>query len=118
MRIDVQSAMEKASSFHIIDSHIPKTSEREAVIPTVQNNDASTNVSEEQIQRAINSINEFIKVNNSQLKYVYHEELGEYFVQLINTETEEVVREIPPKKLLDAYYEMQKLAGIIVDKKI
>lgn len=81
------------------------------------NTDGRIIASEEQIQRAIQSINEFIKVNHSELKYMYHEELGEYYIQLINSDTEEVVREIPPKKLLDVYYEMQKLAGIIIDKK-
>ena len=40
------------------------------------------------------------------------------FLQLVDTQTEEVVKEIPPKKLLDAFYEMQKLLGMIVDEKI
>jgi flagellar protein FlaG len=29
-----------------------------------------------------------------------------------------VIREIPPKKLLDAFYSMQKFLGMIVDEKI
>lgn len=70
------------------------------------------------IKQAVDSINEIYEINNSQLKFVFHEGLGEYFVQLVNSETEEVVREIPSKKLLDVFYEMQKLVGMIVDEKI
>lgn len=51
------------------------------------------------------------------MKFVFHEGLDTYYAQLINTETEEVIREIPSKKVLDVFYEMQKLVGMIVDKK-
>ena len=39
-------------------------------------------------------------------------------VQIINSETNEVVREIPPEKVLDMVARMWELAGIIVDRHI
>jgi len=39
-------------------------------------------------------------------------------VQVINNETQEVVREIPPQKILDMVAKMWELAGIIVDRHI
>ncbi|RKQ12843.1 flagellar protein FlaG [Ureibacillus endophyticus] len=75
-------------------------------------------ISKEKLQQVVDSINEFFEINQSELKFVYHEGLEKYFVQLVNAETKEVVREIPSKKLLDVYYEMQKLIGMIVDEKI
>ena len=75
-------------------------------------------ISTDQMKQAVDSINEFFEINNSELKFVFHEGLKEYFVQLVNSETEEVVREIPSEKLLDVYYEMQKLVGMIIDEKI
>lgn len=71
----------------------------------------------EKMHQVIDSINEIFNINNNNLKFVYHDGLKEYFVQLVNTDTDEVVKEIPPKKLLDAYYEMQKLVGMIIDEK-
>lgn len=70
----------------------------------------------EKLQQAIDSVNEFL--NHSDSKFVFHEGLDQYFVQIVNTKTNEVVKEIPPKKLLDAFYEMQKLFGMTIDKKI
>ncbi|WP_249650867.1 flagellar protein FlaG, partial [Lysinibacillus sp. D4A3_S15] len=51
-------------------------------------------------------------------KFVYHEGLERYYVTVGDQGTDEVVKEIPPKKLLDTFYEMQKMLGMIVDEKI
>ncbi|RUL54203.1 flagellar protein FlaG [Lysinibacillus antri] len=76
------------------------------------------NYSTEKLQQAVDSLNEIFEINNRQLKFVYHDGLKQYYVQLVDSQTENVVKEIPPKKLLDAFYEMQKLVGMIVDEKI
>lgn len=75
-------------------------------------------ISREKLQQAVDAVNEFLKINHSSSKFVYHEGLERYYVAVVNEDTEEVVKEIPPKRLLDAFYEMQKLVGMIVDKKI
>lgn len=75
-------------------------------------------ISKEKLKQAVDSVNEFLQANHSASKFVFHEGLDRYFVQVVDTKTEEVVKEIPPKKLLDAFYEMQKLLGMIVDEKI
>lgn len=75
-------------------------------------------VSKEKLQNVVDTVNEFLQINHNASKFVLHDGLDRYFVQVVDTQTEEVVKEIPPKKLLDAYYEMQKLLGMIVDEKI
>lgn len=72
----------------------------------------------EKIQKAVKSMNEFLEINYRSTRFVYHEELERYYITVVDKETEEVIKEIPPKKLLDAFYEMQKLVGMIVDEKI
>lgn len=81
--------------------------------PTVDGKDMK-----EKLEQAIDSLNEFFTINNSELKFVFHEGLDKYYAQLVNSETNEVIREIPSKKVLDVFYEIQKLVGMIVDKKI
>lgn len=70
------------------------------------------------VQEAVGKMNEMLEVTNSTSKFMYHDGLERYYVTVVNRETEEVVKEIPPKKLLDAFYEMQKMLGMIVDEKI
>ncbi len=75
-------------------------------------------ISKEKLQQAVEIVNEFLQINHSSSKFVLHDGLDRYFVQVVDAQTEQVVKEIPPRKLLDAFYEMQKLLGMIVDEKI
>ncbi|MGE7695965.1 flagellar protein FlaG [Lysinibacillus sp. NPDC094177] len=75
-------------------------------------------ISKDKLQNVVDTVNEFLQINHYASKFVLHDGLDSYFIQLVDAQTEEVVKEIPPKKLLDAFYEMQKLLGMIVDKKI
>lgn len=70
------------------------------------------------VQEVVKKMNEMLEINNNSSKFIFHEGLERYYVSIVNRETEEVVKEIPPKKLLDAFYEMQKMLGMIVDEKI
>ena len=70
------------------------------------------------VQEVVEKMNKMLAVDNNTAKFMYHEGLDRFYVTVVNRETEEVIKEIPPKKLLDAFYEMQKMFGMIVDEKI
>lgn len=72
----------------------------------------------EKLLPAIETMNELLETTQKSSKFVLHEGLDKYYVRLIDAQTEEVIKEIPPQRLLDAFYEMQKMAGMIVDEKI
>ena len=73
----------------------------------------------EKLSAAVETMNEVIDTTpHKASKFVLHDGLDKYYVQLVDAETEEVIKEIPPQKLLDAFYEMQKMMGMIVDEKI
>jgi flagellar protein FlaG len=70
------------------------------------------------IKNAVNTMNNMLVQNHSKSKFLYHEGLDKYYVTVVDKDTDEIVKEIPPRKLLDAFYEMQKMLGMIVDEKI
>ncbi|MEH7302495.1 flagellar protein FlaG [Neobacillus drentensis] len=72
----------------------------------------------EKTEKVINSMNEFLKASNTHLKFQFHDELKEYYVTLVDDTTNEVVKEIPSKKLLDMYAAMTDYLGLLVDKKV
>jgi flagellar protein FlaG len=74
--------------------------------------------SKEKIEEVVKGLNEFLQPSHTSLKFELHDELKEYYVQIIDERTKEVIREIPPKKLLDIYSTMMQFVGLIVDKKI
>ena len=72
----------------------------------------------EKAKKMTDSMNKFLESTNTELRFKYHDELETYYVTLINSKTDEVVREIPSKKLMDMYAAMCEFVGILVDKKI
>ncbi|WP_144509560.1 flagellar protein FlaG [Bacillus sp. FJAT-22090] len=72
----------------------------------------------EKAKKMSDSMNKFLETTNTELRFKYHEELETYYVTLINSKTDEVVREIPSKKLMDMYAAMCDFVGLFVDKKI
>lgn len=69
------------------------------------------------LQREIDSLNKWLQSQGTHIKFTLHEELNEYFVQVVNSETNEVVKEIPPKKILDISAKLQEMIGLLVDEK-
>lgn len=82
-----------------------------------QQDQPRTELSKEKAEKVVNSVNEFLKGSNTQLAYKYHEELHEYYAVVVDENTNEVVSEIPSKKLLDIYAAMTEYTGLLVDKK-
>lgn len=80
--------------------------------------DEALKVSPEKMESLVHGLNEFLTPMKTSLKFQLHEKLNEYYVTIIDEKTKEVVREIPPKKMLDMYAAMTEFMGLIVDKKI
>lgn len=125
MRISSQTTVEATSTAKSVqqDLTVEKVVKQGSLDTTVmtieQNTSIKTNeATDEKLKQAVESLNEFLESSHNSSKFVYHEGLDRYYVQVVNKNTDEVVKEIPPKKLLDAFYEMQKLVGMIVDEKI
>ena len=69
------------------------------------------------VEKAIEDANKLLYATKKKLAYTTHEKTNRLMVTVVNVDTEEVIREIPPEKLLDAYAQMLELAGLLVDKR-
>ncbi|MDF2557311.1 MAG: flagellar protein FlaG [Bacillales bacterium] len=95
-----------------IDSvrNIKVNSEREQEQP-------NSDLSKEQAEKVVKSVNEFLKGTSTQLAYKFHEGLNEYYAVVVDENTNQVVSEIPSKKLLDIFAAMTEYTGLLLDKK-
>lgn len=50
-------------------------------------------------------------------EYSIHEKTKEIMVKVIDRDTKEVIREIPPERILDLVAKMWEMAGILVDER-
>lgn len=55
---------------------------------------------------------------HTSIKFELHDKLDRYYVSVIDKNTDEVIKEIPPKKMLDMYAAMAEFMGFIVDEKV
>lgn len=76
-----------------------------------------TQVSERVIIGAIEKANKALVTSNRALEFSVHEKTKEIIVRVVDTETKEVVREIPSEKILDMVANILEMAGILVDER-
>jgi len=74
-------------------------------------------VSDAFLESAVDKANYTFEIQNRSLRFKIHERTNEVMVKVVDSETGEVIREIPPEKLLDMFANMLELAGLIVDER-
>ncbi|NLL30322.1 MAG: flagellar protein FlaG [Clostridiales bacterium] len=82
-----------------------------------KDNNINNGYKKEDLDKAINKLNDMLKVENTFVEYSVHEKLGDIMIKVVNGDTKEVIMEYPPEKILDLVAKMCEMAGIIVDKK-
>lgn len=76
-------------------------------------------ISPEKVKSAVDDINKQIKSNlrHTQCSFKYHEDTNRISITVTDSETDEVIREIPPEKALDMLAKAWELAGLMVDER-
>lgn len=74
-------------------------------------------ISNEELEKAIEKANQKLLGLHTQFDFKVHKGTGRTVVRLIDKQTEEVIKEIPPEKMLDVIAGIWDLAGIAVDRK-
>ncbi|KRQ87067.1 flagellar protein FlaG [Caloramator mitchellensis] len=68
------------------------------------------------IEKAVEKANEYLS-NTTHLKFEIHEKTNDVMIKIINDKTGEILKEIPPKKIIDMIASMMEVFGIFVDEK-
>lgn len=74
-------------------------------------------ISDKAVIEAIQRANKAISISNRKFEYSIHEKTKEIMIKVLDSETNEVIREIPPEKILDMVAKMWEMAGLIVDER-
>ena len=81
-----------------------------------RNRDAERNETAiEQLEIAVAEINQTISSYHRHLSVTLHQATGRHMVTVYDTDTSEVIREIPPQRVLDAHASLLEMAGLMVD---
>lgn len=80
-----------------------------------QNNTADQQANNDKIRKAVEKLNK--NLPNSEAIFGIHDATNRVTIKIVDKETKEVIKEIPPEKTLDMIAKAWELAGILVDEK-
>ena len=73
-------------------------------------------MNQEKMHKALDSINK--KLSSTSCEYGYDEATNRVTIKIVDKETDEVIRELPPEKTLAMIAKAWELAGILVDERL
>lgn len=76
---------------------------------------ANQQASNEQIKKAVEQLNK--NMTNSEAIFGIHDATNRVTIKIVDKQTKEVIKELPPEKTLDMIAKAWELAGLLVDER-
>lgn len=70
----------------------------------------------EKIRKSVEEINKKL-MKNTECQFGIHEETNRITIKIVDKDTKEVVREVPPEKTLEMIAKVWEFAGLLIDEK-
>lgn len=68
------------------------------------------------IEQILDTLNSAAKTVNERVSFSFHEETQRVIMKVMDSDTNEVVREIPPKEMIRFLEKMHEFIGMLVDE--
>ncbi len=78
----------------------------------------SAEQTKKQVEASAEKLNDIMSAFDKDLHFQVHEETDRTYVQVLNRKTEEVLREYPPRELLDLVARIHDALGMILDVEV
>jgi flagellar protein FlaG len=75
-------------------------------------------INENEVKKIVNEVNSMIEQFSGKVSFSYDPETNQIAIQVIDKETGEVIRQIPPKEMMTLMEKMEEIAGIIYDDRV
>lgn len=70
-----------------------------------------------EVKDSVDKLNKLLEGQDIRLEYEIYGKFRDLTIRLINTKTKEVIKEIPPRKIIDMVAKLCEMAGVLVDEK-
>ncbi|TWH45238.1 flagellar protein FlaG [Sporomusa sp. KB1] len=75
-------------------------------------------LSTEKLENITDGLNDFMQYLNTNLKFVLHQKTDRLIVQIVDIKSQKVLKEAPPREILDVVAKIHDLVGALIDQKI
>ncbi|MBF0529972.1 MAG: flagellar protein FlaG [Deltaproteobacteria bacterium] len=94
----------------------PPAGPRTSVADTTPNKQSTQQLTEAEINSTVKSLNEYAQERDLNLTFSLDKNTGKTVIKMIDTTTQKVVRQFPPKEILDMAASLDKAAGAFFSK--
>ena len=108
-----QAAILGGKDTNSIDS-VPKVIETKANVKDGESNNKST---QGDVKKAVEKLNRFLEDEGSHAEYETHDKFKDIIIKIVDNKTNQIITEIPSRKILDLVAKMCEIAGVLVDKR-
>ena len=70
------------------------------------------------LKEKIEDMNSIVETLEEQLSFKLHDKTDRMMTQVINIETKEVIKEMPPEEMLDLTARIHEMVGLIIDEEV
>lgn len=112
---DVSSTVDQTINFDPTTAKIKDVDEKNGQGTDNNQNSSDQQPSNEQIKKAVEQLNK--NMSHSEAIFGIHEATNRVTIKIVDKDTKEVIKELPPEKTLDMIAKAWELAGILVDEK-
>lgn len=110
LRLQLAQEMNRENARLQENNHLSKKTEQ---VPSIEPG-TGVKPSSQQVIKAVEQINNFLTLMNTHLQFKIHDETKQLMVKVVNEEGE-VIREIPPEKIMEMLAKMRESLGMIMD---
>jgi len=112
----VEETLQKEATKAVEKTEKAETTVRTADDTKVQNQDQ---FDASEISNLVSSVNQYVDaVSNNKVGFQYDQQNERHIVLVKDKDTNEIIREIPPKEMVDLLKNLEDITGIIYDNKI
>jgi len=86
--------------------------------PAIKQAVAEPKVSEQALKEAVLQANRTFAGSNEAVSFTYEEKLGQLFVQITDSKSGEVIREVPSREFIRHQVAMKEFIGLLLDKQV
>ncbi|PUU86919.1 MULTISPECIES: flagellar protein FlaG [Halanaerobium] len=72
----------------------------------------------EEVKKSVKDVNEIVEKVKEGLSFQIHEKTETMMVQVVDLKTKEVIKEMPPKEMLDLKARIHDMVGILIDETV
>lgn len=78
---------------------------------------AENQIGRDELEYIMTELNKFMKMANADIKFELHEKTGRLMVQVVDIKEQEVLKEFPPRAMLDMMAKIGEYIGMLLDKR-